>query len=206
RCRRIRDSTSVQSGMRSRPRPQRVILEAIRAMIDLAASKDSPRPTLWGLTPTELHDRFWASRGVQVVRQGTRADIPGDAEQFLLIDSDRLVLFRLRGLIDLLSWVRPDVLFVRIESRQERPYRESVIAGEDNEFIRFSRTYADTQALGAKLALTRNRRLAKAWSDAADRRTAWRVLRRGTRTGRREVVTVQGKTFDRTDDEAVADF
>jgi len=28
-------------------------------------------PTVWGLDPVQLHDRFWAQHGVQVVRPGS---------------------------------------------------------------------------------------------------------------------------------------
>jgi glycine hydroxymethyltransferase len=45
----------------------------------IASSPITP-PTLWGLTPTELHDRFWAARGVQVVRQGEPSQIVDDTE------------------------------------------------------------------------------------------------------------------------------
>jgi len=39
-------------------------------------------PTIWGLNPIQLHDRYWASRGVQVVRQGEPSDIVNGAELF----------------------------------------------------------------------------------------------------------------------------
>ena len=45
---------------------------------DAAASRS--RPTVWGLTPSQVHDRFWASRGVQVVRQGEPSEIVSYAE------------------------------------------------------------------------------------------------------------------------------
>ena len=38
------------------------------SIIDPAAAEQMP--TLWGLDALQLHVRFWAARGVQVVRQG----------------------------------------------------------------------------------------------------------------------------------------
>ena len=55
-------------------------------------------PTVWGLTPTQLHDRFWAARGVQVVRQGEKSEIVANAELFLLTPPRSLVIFKL-GLV-----------------------------------------------------------------------------------------------------------
>lgn len=64
------------------------------------------RPTIWGLTPSQLHDRFWAARGVQVVRPGEQIEVVKGAELFLLMASDLLTVFRLRKLVDQLSWLR----------------------------------------------------------------------------------------------------
>ena len=69
-------------------------------------------PTIWGLTPIQVHDRFWASRGVQVVRPGEPSDLVEAAELFLLLDAHSLVVFRLRDLVELLSWLDPHLLVV----------------------------------------------------------------------------------------------
>ena len=69
-----------------------------------------PHPTLWGLDPIQLHDYYWAARGVQVVRLGEPSSVVGGAELFLLTDANTLVLFRVRSLLDTLSWIKPFVL------------------------------------------------------------------------------------------------
>lgn len=43
------------------------------------AARDPQHRTLCGLTPIQIHDRYWAARGVQVVRQGDRSEIVADA-------------------------------------------------------------------------------------------------------------------------------
>ena len=45
--------------------------------------------------------------------------MPG-AELYLLTDATTLILFRLRLLVDLLSWTRPDFLYLRIRSLRAR--------------------------------------------------------------------------------------
>ena len=81
-------------------------------------------PTIWGLSPVQVHDRFWASRAVQVVRCGEPTEIVASAELFLLLDPGSLVLFRLRDLIEDLSWLKPDLLVVRLRGRAGQHYRE----------------------------------------------------------------------------------
>ena len=50
-------------------------------------------PTIWGLKPADLHDYFWASRGVQVVRPGDGAELSTRVPLFLLIEPQALVNF-----------------------------------------------------------------------------------------------------------------
>src|SRR5690606_29237379 len=81
-------------------------------------------PTVWGLTPVQLHDRFWAARGVQVVRPGEDAEPVHHAELFLLSDTEALAIFRLGRLVETLSWVKPDLLWIRLHDGRDHGYRE----------------------------------------------------------------------------------
>src|SRR5450631_1255205 len=103
-------------------------------------------PTIWGLNPSQLHDHFWAARGVQVVRQGEPSEIVEGAELFLLTDPRTLVMFRLRDLVSLLSWMKPDLLLVRLESKRNHGYKEMILTDANDAFVRFQRVYgaADT--------------------------------------------------------------
>jgi len=170
-----------------------------------AAIKPVP-PTLWGLTPMQLHEYFWASRGVQVVRRGSREEILPNAEQYLLLDPDGLALFRLRGMIDLLSWVQPAVMYVRLRVADAGNYRERVIADSAGNFVGFRRSYGGIESGVLRAALTRDVAVARAWQSAPDARSAWRVLRALTQGARREVMNLTGNAFDASDDESVARF
>ena len=118
--------------------------------------------TIWGLDPQQLHTRYWAAHGVQVVRQGEPSEIVKHAELFLLTDSGSLALFSLAPLMDALNWIKPQVLFVRLHDAHERPYRENVVTDEAERFVRFQRIY-DASSHLARVALTPDREIAQLW-------------------------------------------
>ena len=120
------------------------------------------QPTLWGLSPLEIHDRFWASRGVQIVRLGGSDEISDGAELFLLTDSQSLLLFDLASLVGTLYWVNPNYLCVRIHDCHEVGYRERVVTNASSGFVRFERMYAGKGARLARVALTPHANVARA--------------------------------------------
>lgn len=166
----------------------------------------SAGPTVWGLTPTQLHDRYWAARGIQVVRQGEPSEIVDSAELFLLTEPRTLTIFKLARVIETLSWIKPEILSIRIHDERERGYRERIITGADNSFVRFERIYADTDSRLARVALTPDRRLAHLWQKASDAPTAWREIRKEVDRTQRSVISVNGSVFDRAEDAQVMEF
>lgn len=156
-------------------------------------------PTVWGLDPTQIHDRFWAARGVQVVRQSEPSEIVDDAELFLLTESDVLTVFRLGELVDSMSWVEPDICFVRLHDERERGYRELVVADEDDRFQTFKRDYGGRASHLGRVAITPLRDLAVVWQNAPDARTGWRQLRKGVRRSHRASASIKARVYDRFD-------
>src|SRR6476646_10100881 len=71
-----------------------------------AAAVPPSARTIWGLDPVQLHTRYWASLGVQVVRPGEPSEIVRHAELYLLTDPASLSLFKLGPLMDVLNWVK----------------------------------------------------------------------------------------------------
>ena len=155
-------------------------------------------PSIWGLTPTHLHDRFWAARGVQVVRQGEPSEIVDGAELFLLTDARSLAVFSLVRLLDTLCWTKPELLFVRLSDRRERGYRERIVLNEDGQFVRFQRSYDGADSRLARVCLTRNQELARLWQGAPDVRSGWLLLRRQVRRGHRAYWSLAGNVYDRS--------
>lgn len=178
-------------------------------MITPVAQKKSDRvdqPTVWGLRPTELHDRFWAARGVQVVRPGEESEIVEGAELFLLMAPGLLTIFRLRSAVDQLSWLHPDVLWVRLRDHREHGYREVAITDEQHRFVRFQRTYGASDARLTRVALTPKRSVAELWQSAASAPAGWRQLRRHLPRAQRATISLDGRTYDRQVDDQVMRF
>jgi lipopolysaccharide/colanic/teichoic acid biosynthesis glycosyltransferase len=163
-------------------------------------------PTVWGLNPIQLHDRFWAARGVQVVRQGEPSEIVDGAELFLLTESHTLIIFKLARLVDTLSWLKPDVLYVRLHNGRDSGYREQVITGPDNRFVRFNRIYGGEGTRLARVALTPDRRLAQLWQQSTDPRAGWRSIREEVPHAHRSAASIAGSIYDRTAGAEVMQF
>jgi lipopolysaccharide/colanic/teichoic acid biosynthesis glycosyltransferase len=155
-------------------------------------------PTIWGLDPVQLHDRFWAARGVQVVRQGQRSQIVHHAELFLLTDPRSLALFKIGPLVDPLSWLKPELMSIRLRSTREHGYREEVLFDVHGRFERFCRIYGASDSRITRMALTPSRQVAERWQNAPSPREGWRQLRRTIGRTRRTAVTVEGGVYDRT--------
>jgi len=162
-----------------------------------ANQSQSPQPpTVWGLTPVQLHHRFWAARGVQVVRQGERSEIVEHAELFLLTNADSLTIFKIGRLVHQLSWLTPALMFIRLHETRDHGYREKVITDRHGEFVRFNRIYGGADSRLARVALTPSRRIAEVWQSAPDPRTGWRQLRKKIPPSKRTTVSVDGNVYD----------
>jgi lipopolysaccharide/colanic/teichoic acid biosynthesis glycosyltransferase len=163
-------------------------------------------PTIWGLSPTQLHDRFWAARGVQVVRQGEPSEIVEHSELFLLTQADDFVIFKLARPVEILSWVKPDVVYVRLHDGRERGYHEQVITNDLNHFLRFKRIYNASETRQVRVVLTPYRRIAQLWQLAPSVSEGWKLLRQEISRSHRGVVSLEGDVFDRSQNEEVAQF
>ena len=157
-------------------------------------------PTVWGLRPEQLHDRYWASRGVQVVRCGEQISLSSDAKLFLLTDDRSLFVFSLAPISDTLSWLKPSLMFIRLHDTVEHGYREQVLADEEGRFLSFKRQYQDADIRLNRLCLTPRREVAEAWQQAGGLREGWRQLRLSVPRKKRAAVSLEGEVY-RGDDE-----
>ena len=163
-----------------------------------------PTRTVWGLDPVQLHGRYWASLGVQVVRVGEPSEVVRHAELYLLTDPRSLPLFRLGDLMEIFNWVGPTILILRLRDTRERGYREKVITDDAGRFLRFQRIYDAADEQLARVALTPDRELAQLWQQAGDPLTGWRRIRRFVPREERATTRVAGRVYDRTDDRELA--
>lgn len=179
-----------------------IIAEPAPARLEEDASTE---PTLWGLSIVALCDRFWAARGVQVVRCGEASEVVQGAELFLLTDPDRLMIFRLGGLVTKMAWLDPKVVFVRLHDSREHGYREVANADARGRFLGFSRSYGGNDSVRSRVALTTDRSIAEAWQRARTSREGWYMLRERVPRSRRLVHSTSASVFDRkTPEETVS--
>jgi exopolysaccharide production protein ExoY len=126
-------------------------------------------PTIWGLSPLEIHDRYWASRRVQVVRRGEATEVSRRAKLYLLLPPGCLVDFELPGLRTRLRWRLHRLALLRVESARDTRYREKVISDKHLRFVRYERFYQGASTTGpdrrsVQVALTRDAEIARTWS------------------------------------------
>jgi len=156
---------------------------------------------VWGLDVRGLHDRWWASHGVQVVRWGGgRVDAKGPG-LYLLLDPDDLVSLPLGRAVRELNWMKPRLLRVRVSDRSTEPYVERVVSDGEGRFVEVQRRYRARTRTTRRVALTGEARLARLWAQAPSRRSA-RAATEGA-AGRERVgaLSVHGRVFDAADRE-----
>ena len=154
-----------------------------------------PTQTVWGLDADQLHARFWAARGVQVVCRGDDTPVSNDAELFLLVEPSHFCLFRIDQIIDTLSWLKPTLLFVRVHDHHEHGYREQIITDADDRFLRFHREYGGSDCRLIRAAVCSNPQLAELWRSAANNRTGWRLLRQNVAQVHRTTISINGSAY-----------
>ena len=162
--------------------------------------------TVWGLEPVHVHDRFWAARGIQIVRQGESSEIVDNAELFLLTEAPVLVIFKLRHVLETLNWVKPVLLYIRLRDQREQHYRERTVTGQNNQFIRFERIYDNNGPYTTRVALTAHREVALAWQRATGPWSAWRRLRRSIPTAQSTTAAISGSIYDRRVPDEISRF
>lgn len=173
------------------------------ATVVACESTTTKAPTIWGLTPVEVHDRFWASRGVEVVRRGEQSELSSSAELYLLADPKTLVIFRLRDLVELLSWLKPKLLVVRLRDECHHEYREVVRVADDGSLLRSERIYEGLGARLARIGVTPSRDVAASWQQAPGASDGWTGLRRSLPPQARISRSMPGRVFDASRDEQV---
>jgi lipopolysaccharide/colanic/teichoic acid biosynthesis glycosyltransferase len=169
-----------------------------------ASPSATPR-TVWGLDPLQLHNRYWAAHGVQVVAQGEPSEIIKHAELYLLVDPGTLALFQLGPLMEALNWIKPQVLFVRLHDSRDRGYRENVVLDRSDRFVRFQRVY-DASSRLTRVALTPDREIARLWQSAPDPVKGWRRLRRFIPRHDRATRSTAGTVYDRSTGRELSHF
>ena len=111
-------------------------------------------PTLWGLSPVGLHDRFWASFGVAPVRRADSVEVVEGPRLYLLTVADMLLSFPLDTVLEKLDWPMSGVAFVEVKDERKAEYREFAQKDASDRFRGFQRVYGRFDSDLVTVALT----------------------------------------------------
>jgi hypothetical protein len=115
--------------------------------------------TVWGMTAMELHDAYWRSLGVAVVRPGGPA--PEQAGLYLLCDGETTAVLDFRKVLDLMGWMAPDLCVVRARKSPLPAGQSAAASGEP-----------------VRCGFTPRAAVADAWRSEAGGFAAWRAVKR----------------------------
>lgn len=165
-----------------------------------SAALDGPPLRLWGCGPVELHDRLWASRGVQVIRCGSGATPAGDAAMYLLIGQGQLVRFPLGRALRRMHWLNPEVLRIRITgSGGDAAYGERIVDDGGDGLIGFERSYRRKTGLASRARLASSASVAARWSRCEGEREGAALMRGLSREGRTAPLATRGLAVEASD-------
>lgn len=159
-------------------------------------------PRVWGMDLRAAHDRYWASKGVQVVRLGmTKVEERGPL-LYLLVDEPDLFFLDLTRPLRELNWLKPRVIRLRVIDRHADPYVETVVADDSGRLVAVRREYRARTRSTRRALLTPEPGLAKVWAGAQNFRDAWSAIRE--LAGRRRIlpVAIEGRALDASDPDA----
>ncbi len=157
---------------------------------------------VWGLDILRLHDMFWASHGVQVVRPGGPPPRASGPELYLLLRDPDMALFPLDAAVAHLNWLKPRALRLRVVEVRPDAYSERVLHGDDSAFLGIRRTYRADRTGSMRAGLTSIASVAAQWQAAGTDRDRWRSLSPNATDGRTASCQVTGLIFsaDRPED------
>jgi lipopolysaccharide/colanic/teichoic acid biosynthesis glycosyltransferase len=152
-------------------------------------------PLIWGLSVRELHDLFWAARGIQVVRPGTPHD-PRGPGIFLLLTHEECVLAHAKPWLKRLTWSGCRTLRIHLTDRSQNEYRERVVTSPEGEFVRIDRVYPRREGHPGRAVLTTDPKVARAWSGLTPGRERWRDLPEPSKRHNRGAWASEARLFD----------
>lgn len=152
------------------------VLTGQSAIVDQAV-KDLPHGQIWGMTVQELHDRYWASRGVQVIRTGGSGPDAAGPRLCLLVHGDELIDLDVQGAMKRMNWAKPQAMRVRIVDSSSEPYVEQVTSDADGRFVAVRREYGSRTRKTTNVWLTADPGVAVKWSRFDGRAHANRSVR-----------------------------
>lgn len=150
---------------------------------------------LWGANAVEMHDRIWASRGVQVVRAGMQALLSPAAPLYLLLDEKQMTMFDCGEVLKILHWRKPRVVRVRTRDPQSESYQEVVRFDDEGVFLAVDRDYGAAKSRIGRCWITPDRTVASRWCSAASVKEAIIELRDTVERRNRAYISVNADDY-----------
>ena len=177
-----------------------------------SVGRSAGRPdAVWGCDAVTLHDRYWASRRVEVVRLGSNASVKRKGPAvYLLTGPDDLVLFPIGPVLRQNGWLRVAGIRLRLREQARDRYAERVRTDAEGRVQAIHRDYSRHTRGTTRVILTREPDLARVWALSQHRRAAMRAMR--DMSGGRPIFPVMrdGRIFDASSkterDELVAEL
>lgn len=160
-------------------------------------------PTVWGLGLSKMHDRYWASRGLQVVRPGGTPPDSKGPELYLLLPPSVFVDFPIGTVLRSIAWLRPKAARIRLISPHGSGYGERVIREDDGRFLAFERNYRNSTTDALQTWVTPSLERARLWNTALSPTEANARVRASLPREKVFVTKLTGSIFDTHDDESV---
>ncbi len=178
---------------------------SLAQVLTMAPPSSAAASRIWGMDLRAAHDRYWASKGVQVVRLGrTKVEERGPL-LYLLVEEPDLLFLDLSRAVRELNWLKPRALRLRVTDRHADPYVETVVADASGRLIAVRREYRARTRSTRRALLTPEPGLAKVWAGAQTFRDAWTAIR--DIAGRRRIhpVALEGRALDADEPDAAAE-
>ena len=165
------------------------------ASADKRSGDAAPVERVWGFSPSELHDRYWAAKRIQVVRLGSGSAAARGPGMYLLIEPEVLVVFDLKQVMRVFNRVHPRAARVRVRDEADQAYTETVVADREDRFLAFRRTYRPRTHSTARVWLTPDPAVANLWAQA-ETPSAGRAAVKAACGARRMIsVALSGRVF-----------
>lgn len=156
-------------------------------------------PRFWGLDPFGIHDHYWASSGIQVVRRGYGHVTTRGPQLYLLVDPDAFIMMDMTEIVERMNWLKPRAIRLRLCDPRARDYSERILRDKDGGLDHVERVYEGKSSRTARAWLTPDRKLATLWAESTSSREATTALRTEMRPGTFVPLRADAKLMDAED-------
>ncbi len=178
-------------------------LTAHRSSMVLPQDDATMPSTVWGLAAPDLHDGYWASQGVQVVRPGARIDRRGP-RMFMLLRFNHAVMIDLKPILRRTAFMGHQTIRVRITDRSRAVYRERVRSDGNGRLLRIERVYPQSASSVNRAVITTDAALAARWAALPPGHERWTDL--APSGGRLPAIVADGLEYDLAEPGDAASF